>query len=126
MRSFKQIAIAVGGAIILAGATALLFDNPVHANTIMGVEGSCEGLSQQAGRAAALRDAGITYADIAPELDSSLKAAYKREGSYIQDEEDIEFVKAAFVYAFSTKSSPEVVALTVWRTCMFKGNGVHI
>lgn len=120
-RTIIAIAVAaiVGGALFIAGERA-------EANTIMGVEGSCQGLAQQAGLGAELRDLGATYKDVEEEITLALQDAYKTEGSYIKDEEDVEFVIAAMKFAFSTHLAPDRVREQVWKVCMYKGNGVHI
>lgn len=107
------------GICVVVGCVAATMITCVQADTLRGNKESCDNLSAVVVRISELRDAGVPWDIMKANLQESIQRAYGHPNSYIQTEEDVEFILRSMKLLWDKPDMAGVaVARKVYERCM--------
>lgn len=106
----------LGAALLILGLTYMA---PAGAATFRGDQASCDHLSAFAGQVAELRDSGTAWEQFEAWIKLSLERARENPDSYVKDQDDVDFVMAAFKRIYDNpQMTPEQAVSITSAECM--------
>lgn len=103
---------------VLGFVGLLAYSGATKAATILGNEESCYSLAVATQRISALRDAGVSWESVKPDIEAALQEAKGNSDSYVQDDDDAEFVLGTFEILWALPDDASEITSLIYSLCI--------